>query len=70
MIIDTLELLQEEPGWEELQSNISVPRSAKLAGISVEAFRKHFAQYIRRIGERRDVVNFGVALKIARGEIK
>ena len=58
------------PTWTELESNLPLPKAAKIAGPSPEGLRRHYSKYIRRIGERRDFMKLKHALGIANGEIK
>ena len=57
------------PSWIERESNIPLPQAAKIAGISPEGLKRHFPKYVRRIGDRRDVMKLRDALAIANGTI-
>jgi hypothetical protein len=60
----------EAPTWLELNSGVSLPKGAKIAGVSPEALKEHYGAYINQIGERRFTILLKHALGIANGTIK
>jgi hypothetical protein len=57
------------PTWVELESNLPLPKAAKIAGPSPEGLKRHYPKYVKRIGERRDFMKLKHALGIADGTI-
>jgi hypothetical protein len=58
------------PTWTELESNLPLQKAAKIAGPSPDGLRRHYPEYIQRVGEKRDFMKLKHALGIASGEIK
>jgi len=40
----------------ELERHVSVPEAAKIKGVSIDTFRRHYKYMIRKASPRRDVV--------------
>jgi hypothetical protein len=46
----------ESPNWLELERRISVPKAARIKGISEDTFRRRYAHLIEQVSPRRQAV--------------